>query len=67
MPPEDEPDTLFSENWTDEQLAEFRENGLSIIQKWDSNQFTCDTCELKRNCQLVFDAYNTDGDCLAMK
>ena len=29
--------------------------------------FTCDTCKDNDNCEFAFDAYNTDGDCLASK
>ena len=29
--------------------------------------FTCYTCEEKEYCKYAFDAYNTDGDCLAYK
>jgi hypothetical protein len=30
-------------------------------------KFTCDECPDKCGCDLVFDSYNTDGDCLASK
>lgn len=30
-------------------------------------EFTCDDCEHRYLCDCVFDAYNTDGDCLASK
>lgn len=29
--------------------------------------FTCDGCEQAPTCRFVFDAYNTNGDCLAAK
>ena len=31
------------------------------------DKFTCDDCGARFVCVLVFDAYNTDGDCLAEK
>jgi len=33
----------------------------------DITKFTCDDCKDKTICKYVFDPYNTDGDCLAMK
>jgi hypothetical protein len=29
--------------------------------------FTCDTCRFAPCCELAFDGYNTDGDCLLSK
>lgn len=29
--------------------------------------FTCDDCAVKTSCPYLFDAYNTQGDCLAVK
>ena len=28
---------------------------------------TCDTCPDNDTCEFAFDAYNTDGDCIAVK
>lgn len=28
---------------------------------------TCDTCQDNDTCEFAFDAYNTDGDCIAIK
>lgn len=30
-------------------------------------EFTCDKCEWAPSCELAFDLYNTNGDCLADK
>ncbi len=30
-------------------------------------KFTCEECNLVAKCQLAFDLYNTDGDCLMEK
>lgn len=30
-------------------------------------EFTCDNCVACKTCEFAFDAYNTDGDCLAEK
>lgn len=32
-----------------------------------SKSFTCDDCGLRATCPLVFDLYNTEGDCLMDK
>jgi hypothetical protein len=34
---------------------------------FDIERFTCDDCPSCATCQHAFDAYNTDGDCLADK
>lgn len=31
------------------------------------NLFTCSNCAIVTKCELKFDSYNTDGDCLAEK
>lgn len=28
---------------------------------------TCETCDDNADCEFAFDAYNTEGDCLAIK
>lgn len=33
----------------------------------DISRFTCADCPVVSECKLAYDAYNTDGDCLAMK
>ena len=30
-------------------------------------KFTCDGCPAAKKCSWVYDLYNTDGDCLALK
>ncbi len=30
-------------------------------------RITCDDCPSKNSCHWAYDAYNTDGDCLAVK
>ena len=42
-------------------VALYEDAGLAI------NEFTCDECGARYQCKLVFDAYNTHGDCLAEK
>ena len=41
-------------------------NGYDEFYKWDRT-FTCDHCISVHKCVFAFDAYNTDGDCLAEK
>lgn len=59
---------LFKEPITQEQLAEFRKNLAEHVKEhWDMpavGELTCDKCGLASVCSLVFDAYNTNGDCL---
>ncbi len=42
-------------------VAIYANQGLGI------NYFTCDGCIEKYECPYVYDSYNVDGDCLAMK
>lgn len=43
-------------------IVEMYREHVGTIEK-----FTCDDCGARFTCKLVFDAYNTDGDCLAEK
>ena len=33
----------------------------------DIDSMTCSKCASSETCEYAFDAYNTDGDCLAIK
>jgi hypothetical protein len=57
------------EAMTPEALADERERMVSIYagEGIDIAKFTCDDCGARFTCLLAFDAYNTDGDCLAEK
>jgi hypothetical protein len=59
---------LFKEPLTLEQLAEYRKNLAVHTQEHRDmpvvGQLTCDGCGLAPICSLVFDDYNTEGDCL---
>lgn len=46
-------------------LAEMR--AFVVEQDGVREGFTCDTCTQKSTCVFAFDAYNTNGDCLAAK
>lgn len=67
---ETQPDNkwLFNEPLTKEQLDEYRKNLAEHVKDhWtipEVGQLTCDGCGLAPICSLVFDAYNTNGDCL---
>lgn len=67
LPEDDDDDSPETElpNWTDEDLAKFRADTLKQFPQ--IQRFTCDDCELRKNCEYVFDAYNTDDDCLLSK
>jgi hypothetical protein len=49
---------------SDKELAEIR---YEVATEWDIQEFSCDACGARRTCPFVFDAYNTNGDCLAEK
>lgn len=51
--------------WTDRELEYMRKRSNEVDP--EGLGFTCDDCGAKRNCALVFDPYNTNGDCLAEK
>lgn len=66
--------TLPGDSWTfatpatAEELAIEREDAASQLrflsfENWDGT-FTCDGCIRAPICTLVYDLYNTDGDCL---
>lgn len=54
---------------TPEALAEDRARMVAIYEAEgiEISTFTCDDCGMRFTCGLAFDAYNTDGDCLAEK
>jgi hypothetical protein len=33
----------------------------------EDTKITCDMCDKRASCELAYDAYNTNGDCLAEK
>jgi len=51
---------------TEEQLVEHRKK-MTKRSEFDPEYYTCDQCQDRYVCPLVFDLYNTDGDCLASK
>jgi hypothetical protein len=38
-----------------------------LLARIGADGFTCDGCDHAPRCQLAYDLYNTDGDCLASK
>lgn len=63
----------FDQNWTEAQLVDIRKKSIEDYAKHvapiheGNMKFTCDDCPDRFVCDLVFDFYNTDGDCLASK
>jgi len=55
---------LLGKPRTDEELATAR---ADVAAAFDIDKFTCDECQARHTCEWAFDAYNTDGDCLAEK
>lgn len=52
---------------TDEEVEKLRFRMISEMGGEPDGGFTCDKCTFRNSCELVFDWYNTDGDCLAEK
>lgn len=55
---------------TPDQLADIRKEKIVFaaeLLKEPPTQFTCDGCKIADICKLVFDSYNTNGDCLYEK
>jgi hypothetical protein len=44
-----------------------KETRAEVAELFGIDTFTCDDCPRKYECKHVFDAYNTEGDCLADK
>lgn len=40
---------------------------LFVTGHSETVKITCDMCDKKDSCDLAYDAYNTNGDCLAAK
>lgn len=55
---------LIGRERTEEQLQAQRKEVADLFK---IESFTCDACPARRTCDFAFDAYNTDGDCLAEK
>jgi len=51
------------EYFIDDRLGELR----NVCNPHDVKVFTCFECGEKGICDCVYDPYNTDGECLAMK
>lgn len=43
------------------------DNHCSHFEKWVKERSTCKDCKSSNSCEWAFDAYNSDGDCLAAK
>lgn len=57
----------FQPPLTEDQLAAARDASRQMESGCAPESFTCDDCAARYVCCLVFDWYNTDGDCLAIK
>lgn len=55
---------------TERELARYRDVSVARLRRLGETGpivFTCDGCHHRTYCRYAFDAYNTDGDCLADK
>jgi len=59
----------FDQNHSEADLAHRRDETIGRLREIGVRPtgFTCDECPSRYCCDLAFDAYNTDGDCLADK
>jgi hypothetical protein len=49
-------------------VAEHFSSYQEYLEAYDTlGYFTCDSCDEVSKCEYAFDAYNTNGDCLADK
>ena len=46
-------------------VRELVQDGL--VDEPETFKYTCDACDRRYVCKLVFDAYNTNGDCIWVK
>lgn len=48
--------------------ARFKSEVVLNSMRWPLyTEVTCESCPINDTCDLAFDPYNTDGDCLAEK
>lgn len=50
-----------------ELVALRKRSAIDLVKRDLPDKFTCDDCTDAARCSLVFDGYNTGGDCLASK
>lgn len=55
--------------WREDELKQLRKQAVEWLQAHGIpfRYLTCDKCPSRRECEYVYDPYNTDGDCLAEK
>lgn len=63
------PNWPFNREWKPDDLPVMRREAIrrSAEAGHTITEFTCDNCASRLTCDLVFDGYNTDGDCIADK
>lgn len=54
----------YEDLFTPEAVAKLKKDGLTVPTK---ESMTCNGCPAVGICNLAWDLYNTDGDCLVMK
>lgn len=73
VPVDPEDEFVWSRGLTDDELLNFRTARMQELKSsefWPTfkdKTFTCDGCGFVSKCVFAWDAYNTDGDCLAEK
>ena len=54
----------YEEAFTPELIQSLEKDGMRVPAK---EEMTCTTCPSAKDCDLAWDLYNTDGDCLMDK
>lgn len=60
-------DFRYARPRTPEELKRDRARLIQMAGRYAPAVYTCDDCGAAPTCKLAFDAYNSDGDCLAEK
>lgn len=60
----DDMSKTYEELYTPAQQEEIFKAGMDVPPK---DEMTCNNCDQVTFCELAWDLYNTQGDCLAMK
>jgi hypothetical protein len=54
----------YEELYTEDAVFELQDAGIQVPEKED---MTCNNCPERDTCDLAWDLYNINGDCLALK
>ena len=56
------------DNWREQERQKYIDKfGYNPDSNWEKGECTCTYCEDYKTCNLAFDEYSIDGDCLKWK